>query len=146
MGVRLQQCLTIEQEDQVAIDIYNDRPISYYRQVHKENVVDLNKQRAFLSRVLLPEEEYIIIEHRKEYVYTNKARLFNTKTLRQIAATFSATRIYHVLNQYTINTKNVFEEEGWEYNYENIVNEYKERGWKHGLTTIYKDQLRRKQL
>lgn len=146
MGVRLQQCLTREEIEETELDIYNDQPIRYYKKQEVEPELDIYKAEEFLSRVLLPEEQYRIVEEKPEYVYTSRGRLLNTKTFRQISATFAENRMHHVLNQFQLNGEKTFKRFGWEWDLDKIKNDYIQRKWKHGLVVPYKLKMGRNHL
>jgi hypothetical protein len=82
------------------------------------------------KELLLEGEEYTLIPNIPDnYILTTKYRIINLKN-KKVAKPFMS-HLYHytILVNKQINFKKLYEENGWEYNFEEIVPLYEEHNW-----------------
>jgi len=97
--------------------IYNDRDMSHIFE-SKEFVLSPKIR----NKLLLPDEQYEHIPDHPQYIITNKGRLINIKSFRTSKAKVTRVNIHVSTGRYRNTVEKLFEEMGWEYNIDDIVN------------------------
>lgn len=125
------QYLTDKEIDEITTAIYNDTLPTLYESI-SQDVEDS------LSRVAIKELfedkgiEYlkITIPELEDYILTRQARVFNTKTLRYLKPVLTGSTIFANTRGKRIPFKDLFEEEGWTFDLEEVASLYKKNNWK----------------
>lgn len=109
--------------------IYNDIPIlkhPYYKDAGK----NLNEQ--YIKSILKPGEKYVYLRDNADHmVVTSMGRIINSKTCKQLILRLYKETVRMFVNMQQIKLDDIFEEQGWEYNFQKIFKSYSKYGWKY---------------
>ena len=86
-----------------------------------------------LRKILLKGEEYVQLENSnyEHFVLTSYGRLINSKTGTVNKIRFSRTSLIIYLSGTKIDHEKIFEQQGWEWDFEVVKNRYEKLKWKH---------------
>jgi len=107
------------------LDLYKDKDVSEFNQ----SIVD-----RFIKRG----EKYIRLEGEYDHVIiTSLGRLINTKRITQYSIRFTKNTMVVYVSDNKIDVKDIFEQQGWDYDVKKILNRYKRFKWSFRDTTDY---------
>lgn len=110
------------------IAIYNDLPTTLLYRVPENRSKPSTKN--FTKHLLEGEKwEFLKGEDRDHIAITSYARVFNSKTSRQLQVRFTNIHVLSYFNQIRIQSANEFEARGWEHNLLEIYDRYVENDW-----------------
>lgn len=115
--------------------LYNDLPLKeLYTDVYTS---DFNQK--VVDSLIMKREKYVRLEGDLDHVViTSFGRLINTKRISQYSLRFTAGSIVCYVCEKKIVIPAIFEREGWEYNFNKILNNYRKYNWTFQDTTKYK--------
>jgi len=107
------------------LDLYKDKDVSEFNQ----SIVD-----RFIKRG----EKYIRLEGEYDHVIiTSLGRLINTKRITQYSIRFTKNTMVVYVSDNKIDVKDIFEQQGWDYDVKKILKRYKRFKWSFRDTTDY---------
>lgn len=114
--------------------INNDLPIEeLYTDVHTS---DFNQ--SVIDRMLKKGEKYVRLEGNYDYVViTSLGRLINTKRITQYSVRFTKNTMVVYVSDSKVDVRQIFKEQGWDYDTQKILKRYKRNKWQFRDTTDY---------
>ena len=107
------------------LDLYKDKDVSEFNQ-------------SIADRFIKRGEKYIRLEGDYDYVIiTSLGRLINTKRITQYSIRFTKNTMVVYVSDNKIDVKDIFEQQGWDYDVKKILNRYKRFKWSFRDTTDY---------
>ncbi len=107
------------------LDLYKDKDVSEFNQ----SIVD-----RFIKRG----EKYIRLEGEYDHVIiTSLGGLINTKRITQYSIRFTKNTMVVYVSDNKIDVKDIFEQQGWDYDVKKILNRYKRFKWSFRDTSDY---------
>ena len=144
MGKRIKRWLTQLELEQVESDIFNDTPLDYYKNVPIKFNPAIKWNEKAVKGWLLPGEEYVQLAKLDfQYAYTSYARILNTATLRQLAATITGSSMLFYLKGLGVTSILKHAEMGWDHDFTEMFERYQENGWNFKRTKSYSNRVLR---
>ena len=108
--------------------VYNDLSL---RDLYVSEIVEeFNPE--LIKEILKEGEEYVRLENELEHVVvTNLGRAINTTKPNQYQARFTSNDLHIYAQRLKIPIQEIFEDNGWEFNVQNILDNFKRFNWKH---------------
>jgi len=107
------------------LDLYKDKDVSEFNQ-------------SIADRFIKRGEKYIRLEGDYDYVIiTSLGRLINTKRITQYSVRFTKNTMVVYVSDNKIDVKDIFEQQGWDYDVKKILKRYKRFKWSFRDTTDY---------
>ena len=119
--------------------IYNDLPSPLFQDV-SEVYSDTDKE--WLKTILEKDEKYDYIPGWDSYIITNIGRFVNVKHRRQLKPTFTSNTVIAQLGDRRNHYSALYEEFGWEYDFEEILTNYYKEGWPFQIANTYREKFR----
>ena len=110
--------------------IYNDLPTDVLYHVSK--TMDYFRE-EIVQQIILPKEKWVRVytkDGRGDCAYTSYGRLINTKTVHILSPSITRINILHTFSGNGFRSSDIFKQNGWEHNIEELVQRYADKGWK----------------
>jgi len=114
--------------------LYNDLPIDKF---YEDTTISKFNQRV-IEGLLKKGEKYTRLKHERDHiVLTSYGRCINTYLVKQFAMRISAHTFHLYVTGKKINVPEMFKEEDWEYDFDQIKKNYNKYKWKYQDTSKY---------
>ena len=121
--------LTDSEVDEITTAIYNDALETLYEDVSED--VDAIHNPHIVKELFEDKDiEYIQLEGKPDYIVLNDGRCFNTRTLKYVQLIVTGNHITVPLNYKRYFLDEVFEDNGWTFDEEEILRTHKNNKWK----------------
>jgi hypothetical protein len=102
-----------------------------YPDYFKEEITD-TKYHNHMKSVVTPDEKYVLLEDKMyDYALTSLGRVINCIHGTQCFVYFKKNNIVLNMRNSKLNLRQIFEEQGWEFNLQELLDNYKKYEWKH---------------
>lgn len=106
--------------------LYNDLPIPS-ELTRAKHTHDFNKEVA--DKLMKKGEKYIQLSGEEHVVLTNFGRYINTTKVKQYIPKFTPNSLLLYIASVSVNTREIFEQQGWEFDLDKIYKRYKRYNW-----------------